>query len=411
MTRIAYISQRFPSLTTTFVYREVLALRRLGLHIRSISTWRPNPKTLSAEAQGLVDETFYIFPLNYWQLLGHHARYLFTRPARYWGALAQLILFNREGLANRVRSLGHFVYAVCAAAEVERSGAQHIHADFALNAATVALVAARLTGRTFSFAAHANDIFVNPVLLREKVRQAAFVTPISEFNRRYLLSLDRETSAAERLHVIHCGLAFSQFSPNGQIANTGRPLILGVGRLVEKKGFHILIEACRWLKEQGVSFECQIVGGGPQEARLRELIQHHGVAECVQLTGPQPQERVRALMQHAAVFALPCVVAQDHDQDGIPVALMEAMAFERPVISTPISGIPELVQDQVNGLLVASGQARELAGAIQRLLEDAPLARRLGQAGRQTVAKEFNVERSAQQLAELFQQVTAHSRE
>jgi colanic acid/amylovoran biosynthesis glycosyltransferase len=302
------------------------------------------------------------------------------------------------------------VYAVCAAAEVERSGAQHLHADFALNAATVALVAARLTGRTFSFAAHANDIFVNPVLLREKVSQAAFATPISEFNRRYLLNAGADATAADRLHVIHCGLEFSQFSPNGQTPSKGRPLILGVGRLVEKKGFHVLIEACRLLKEQDVSVECQIVGGGPQEVRLRELIKQHGVTDCVQLVGPQPQERVRALMQHAAMFVLPCVVAHDNDQDGIPVVLMEAMAFERPVISTPLSGIPELVQDNVNGLLVTSGSAPELAGAIRRVLEDGALARRLGEVGRQTVAAEFNVERSAQQLAKLFQKVTTDSR-
>lgn len=410
MTHIAYISQRFPSLTTTFVYREVLALRRLGINIRSISTWRPKPETLSAEARNLVDETFYIFPLNYLQLLSLHLRYLFTRPRRYLGALAQLTLFNRESLANRVRSLGHFVYAVCAAAEVERCDAQHIHADFALNAATVALVTARLTGRTFSFAAHANDIFVNPVLLREKVRQAAFATPISEFNRRYLLNIGAEASAAERLHVIHCGLEFSQFSPNGHIPAAGRPLILGVGRLVEKKGFHILIEACRLLKAQGLSMECQIVGGGPLEARLRELIQQNGVADCVQLAGPQPQEQVRTLMQHAAVFVLPCVVAQDNDQDGIPVVLMEAMAFERPVISTPLSGIPELVQDEVNGLLVPSGSAEALAAGLRRMLEDKILARRLGQAGRKTVAENFNVEHSAQQLAALFQRVTTQPR-
>jgi glycosyltransferase involved in cell wall biosynthesis len=183
-----------------------------------------------------------------------------------------------------------------------------------------------------------------------------------------------------------------------------------VGRLVEKKGFHVLVEACRLLKAQTVNFECQIVGGGPLEAHLRELIQNYGVTDCVQLTGPQPQEQVRALMQHAAVFVLPCVVAQDNDQDGIPVVLMEAMAFERPVISTPLSGIPELVQEDVNGLLVSSGSAEALATGLRRVLADKALARRLGQAGRKTVAESFNVEHSAQQLATLFQQVTTQTR-
>jgi glycosyltransferase involved in cell wall biosynthesis len=395
---IAYISQQFPSLTMTFVYREVLALRRLGLRIRPIATWPPKLEGLSAEAQALVGETRYLFPLRWQEVLKLHVRYALTRPAQYFGALTTLTLFNRETPSNRFRSFRHFVYSVLVAAEVERCGADHIHADFARNSATLALVAAQLTGKPFSFAAHANDLFVNPLLLGEKVKAAAFATPISEFNRKYLTRF----GDPRKLHVVHCGLDLQQFTPRANGARPARSLILAVGRLVEKKGFHYLVAACRRLAEQGLDFECQIIGGGPEEARLRKLIAEYGLQETVALMGPLPQEKVREHLQKATVFVLPCVIARDRDQDGIPVALMEAMAFEVPVVTTRLSGIPELVKDAVNGLLVPPADVGALADAVEVILHDSALAQTLALAGRRTVELEFNVEKSARQLAALF---------
>ncbi|MGQ0603338.1 MAG: glycosyltransferase [Anaerolineales bacterium] len=402
MPTVAYISQQFPSLTTTFVYREVLALRRFGVTVRSISTWKPDRAALSAEAQALVGETFYIFPVSGWELLRLHFHYLFARPAQYLGAFLLVVVWNGEPLRNRLRSLGHFAYAVRAAAEVERCGVQHLHADYALNAATVALVAARLTGRPFSFAAHAADLFINPVMLREKIVAAAFITPISDFNRRLLLQTMARADVADKIHVVHCGLALEQFVPESGRPSNARPLIVGVGRLIEKKGFRFLIEACRQLVEHGIDFECRIAGGGPEAASLQTQIDQAGLTDRVHLTGPLPQEQVRELMRRAEVFALPCVQARDRDQDGIPVVLMEAMALQRPVISTPLSGIPELVHDGANGLLVPAGDSAALAQGLARLLADKALRESLGRAGRTTVARAFNVDVSAKQMAGLF---------
>ena len=398
---IAYISQQFPSLTTTFVYREVVALRRLGLTVHPISTWRPKREALSAEARALTDETCYVFPLNGLQLFGLHLRYLLTRPGRYLGALLLVTVWNRESLRNRLRSLGHFIYAARVAAEVERRGVEHLHADYALNAATVALVAARLTGRSFSFAAHAADLYINPILLREKIRAAGFVTPISDYNRRFLLQTAGDAGAALKINVVHCGLDLSQFVPAAGPSHT-RPLILGVGRLIEKKGFRYLIAACQRLAQRGTEFECRIIGGGPEATALQSQIDQCGLADRVHLSGPLPQEQVREWMRRADVFALPCVSARDRDQDGIPVVLMEAMALHRPVISTPISGIPELVQDGVNGLLTPPGDSARLAEALSQLLADTELREALGRAGRATVEREFDVRISAAQLAALF---------
>jgi glycosyltransferase involved in cell wall biosynthesis len=395
---VAYISQQFPSLTMTFVYREVLALRALGVRIRPIAIWPPALESLSAEARPLVEETYYLMPLRWNQLIRQHLRYILTRPRRYFGALLTLVVLNQESLRNRLRSFGHFLYGVLAAAEVERCGARHLHADFALNAATVALVAARLTARPFSFAAHANDIFVNPVLLREKMAAAAFVVPVSEFNRQCLARL----GAASKLHVVHCGLDLRQYSPRRDGSAPTRPLILSVGRLVEKKGFHVLIAACHCLARSGLDFECHIIGGGPEEARLRALILEYGLQERLTLLGPLPQEQVRERLRLATVFALPCIVARDQDRDGIPVALMEAMALTVPVVSTPISGIPELVKDGVNGRLVPPGDAQALADVLADLLSHRNAAEKLGRAGRLTIEREFNIEQSARQLRDLL---------
>ncbi len=399
---IAYVSQQFPSLTMTFVYREVLALRRQGLTIRPISRWRPQSDTVSEEAAGFIEETFYIFPLRWLRLLGSHSYYLITRPRRYLSTLGLLTLFNRESLRNRLRLLIRFVYAVYATAEVEHCQAQHIHADFALNAATVAMVASRLTGKHFSFTAHAADIFVNPTLLREKITAACFVVTISEYNKRHLIGVAGNNGVASKIHVIHCGLDMDQFAPNQERTPNSSPLILAIGRLVEKKGLRYLVQACHILAEQGHDFECYIVGQGPEETMLRELIKGCGLTDRIRLLGAMPQERVRGLLQRADVFALPCVIGSNNDRDGIPVVLMEAMAMEVPVISTRLSGIPELIEDGVSGLLVFPGDNKALAQVLARLLDAEDVRFQLGQAGRAKVAREFNVNLSAHQLVELF---------
>jgi len=400
---IAYVSQQFPSLTTTFVYREVLALRRAGLTIRPISTWRPRPNTVSQEAAGLIAETFYIFPLRGLKWLGDHLRYLLTRPWRYLSTLARLTLFNRETLANRLRLLIHFGYAARAAAEIEHSQAQHIHADFALNAATVALVAARLTGKPFSFTAHAADIFVNPILLRDKIAAARFVVAISEYNKQYLIKVAGDDKVASKIHVVHCGVDLDEFAPRRQETESATSVVLAVGRLTEKKGFPYLIKACKVLVEQGYRFQCKIVGDGDQKPLLQSLINQNNLSHVVSLEGVVLQEALHRYWDQARIFVLPSIVASNQDRDGIPVVLMEAMALGIPVVSTCVSGIPELIQHEVNGLLVPPGDASALAGAIARVWIDPQLAGRLADQGRITVEQDFDIEKNVRCLANLFE--------
>jgi glycosyltransferase involved in cell wall biosynthesis len=410
MTVIGYVMQKYPSLTLTFVYREVFALRAAGLQINTFSIWKPRLDELSPEARALVDETFYLLPLNLPRFTAAHLRYGLKRPRRYLGALAACLRGKGVAWGRRLRALGHFLLAVYLADEVERRRIQHLHAHFARNAATLALVVARLTRVTFSFTAHANDLFVSPTLLSAKVKAARFVVAISDYNREVLQQLAPGLETLSKIHVVHCGLDLRRFSRDGWAPDQRDqpPLILGVGRLVEKKGFEHLIRACKLLAHRGYAFRCMIIGQGPEAVRLKHQIEAEGLTATVQLVGAVVQEKLMHYFAQARIVTLPCVVARDGDQDGIPVTLMEAMALEIPVVSTPVSGIPELIEHEKTGLLVPAGDASALAGALARLLDDDDLCAELGRAGRAKVAAEFDIHANAQVLARLFRTELDH---
>lgn len=399
---IGYIAQVFPHLTMTFVYREVQALRNAGVDIQTFSTWKPKLNELSDEAKDLVDDTFYIFPLNWPRFFLNHGRYIFSRPRRYLGTLWFCLTREHKFGKNRLRTFFHFCEAIPLAREVERRGIKHLHAHFALNATTLALIVARLLDISFSFTAHANDIFANPILLADKIREARFIIAISEFNIRFLHNVVPEQETLNKSHLVHCGIDIQHFSPANHRRVKDRPVILAVGRLVEKKGYHYLIKACKILADRGYNFHCQILGGGPLEAPLRQQIIENGLEDYVNLEGVVFQERLKEYLNEADVFVLPCVVASDQDMDGIPNTLMEAMAMQIPTISTNISGIPELIEDRKTGLLVPPKDETALAKAIATLLENRALAARLAQAGRVKVSEEFEIEQNARRLLEVF---------
>jgi len=400
---IAYFTQVFPGLTQTFVYREVLAVRERGIPVHTFSVWRPDPAELYAETISLRNETFYIFPLSWLSLILVHLRYLFTWPLRYLGALAFVLTRPGESLRNRWRSLLHFLYGMSAVREMERLNIQHIHVHFAWSASSIALIANRLLGLPFSITLHSNEIYFDRLLLRDKVRSARFVVTISEYNRQFLKKLLPEEELAGKIHVIHCGLDPEVFTPSPEAQrNDNEFTIVGVGQLAPRKGFHVLIEACHYLAERGIPFRCHILGEGEERGRLEDLINQCNLHERVLMPGRIYQEELRQVLSQANVFVLPCVRDKSGDQDGIPVVLMEAMAMELPTVATRISGIPELIDHERSGLLTPPGDAVALADALQRLRNDPKLRQRLGKAGRETVVNEFNINRSAEQMAMLL---------
>lgn len=402
-TTIGYLAQVFPHLTMTFVYRELLALRAAGLMIATFATWQPKAVELSAEAKPLVAETVYLFPLVWRGFVRAHLRFLATRPLRYLGTLGFCLTAPQRSWRNRLRTLLHFGQGVYLADLVAQREIHHLHVHFALNAATLALIVSRLTGISYSFTAHANDIFANPILLPQKIAAARFIVAISAYNRCFLEQVAPGPTTTAKIHVVRCGIDVNEFAPVLTRPAPAKPVIIAVGRLVEKKGYPYLIKACHYLRNRGYEFVCRILGDGPEQARLQKLIAYYELEQQVELAGIVFQEALKEHLANADIITLPCVAAKDQDMDGIPNSLMEGMAMGLPAVSTTLSGIPELIEDGKSGLLVPPKDAVALADALAQLLDDSDLRTQLGRAGRAKVVAEYEINKNTAQLAALFQ--------
>lgn len=387
--RLTYIIGTYPSLTTTFIDREILAARRSGVDVRILSI-RRSTSQLSAEQERLRQDVTYLLPVAWLAFVAGHLRLAIFDAWVYWGTLIYLLTRRHPSLRARLMTLLHFAEGVYAAHLLRHIPGDQLHAHFVDRAATVALVASRLLRIPYSVTAHANDIYVSPVLLSEKLGAASSVITCTGYNQAHLVKLGAG-SFDDKVNCIYHGLDLHHYQPS-DADRSGKPLLLSVGQLKEKKGLNYLIDACRCLQQRGYDFECQIVGAGPLRSQLEAQIREAGLAAMVRLCGALPHAEVIEKLRQANVFVLPCVLSANGDRDGIPNALLEAMAMQLPVISTAISGIPEVVSDGVNGLLVSPADAEALATALARLLDDAALRRDLGLAGRQTVVEQFDVE-------------------
>jgi glycosyltransferase involved in cell wall biosynthesis len=414
---IAYFTQMYPGLTQTFIYREVLALRARQVPVTTYSVWPPETDDLPPEVRPLVDETFYIFPMDWVALLLAHLWCLFSRPLRYLGTLTFVLTRPGTSLRNRWRTLLHFCYGIPVLRDMERQGIQHIHVHFAWSASSIALIAHRILDIPFSLTLHSNEIYFDRLLLKYKLEAAHFVVTISEFNRRLLEELWPESGIADKVHVIHCGLDPDLFQAARDTATPGGTRtgveesdskndeiqIVGVGQLAPRKGFHVLIEACGLLSQRNVPYRCHIFGEGPERDRLEALQDQYGLHKQIQMPGRIYQQDLRRFLAQSDIFCLPCVQDKSGDLDGIPVVLMEAMAMELATVSTRVSGIPELIQHEQNGLLADPDDVQALADILQELASDPQRRTRLAQAGRATVIQDFNIHHSAEQMAALFE--------
>jgi glycosyltransferase involved in cell wall biosynthesis len=286
---------------------------------------------------------------------------------------------------------------------LSRSPADHLHAHFASTPTRVALFAHKLSGIPYTFTAHAKDIFAGDLeAFRVKLEGARAVVTCTQYNRDFL-SKQYGPLCDGKLHCIYHGLDISQFKFSlSRRDEAGDPVILSVARLVEKKGLEDLIIAADILRRRGRTFKVEIIGSGPLRDPLKAHAQRLGLADRVSLVGAQAHDAVCLAYQRASVFVLPCVVASNGDRDGIPNVLLEAMASGVPVVSTPVSGIPELVASGVNGILVPQHDAMSLADAIERLLASRELSERLARAARTKLESSFSLEASADELLAIF---------
>ena len=416
MATIGYIIRSYPRLSQTFIVNEIWALEQLGLGLRLFPLTNPRETVVQAQVAAIrapVDYLEAAFERGRAAMLADHMRVALAAPLRYFGTLRYL--WRRSDLdegyraASRYECFEQAVYLACLLRRARRSGQAiaQLHAHFAHDPTLIAFLVKMLTGVPYSFTAHARDLVqIGRRALVERIAEACAVVTCSGVNGAYI---DEVVPAPLRAKVrlIHHGVNIDGFAPLKERQEAATPLILSVGRLVEKKGFPDLVRACAELKRAGKRFRCAIYGEGPLEASLAALIDALDLADDVTLAGACSQQELVPILQRADLFALAPFVAADGDRDGIPNVLVEAMACGVPVVSTRVAGIPELVQHDENGLLVAPHDVGALAAALAALLADPALRGRLGAAGRQTVVERFDLQAAAQQIAALFAQATS----
>lgn len=424
MARVAYVLKAFGRTSETFISNEIRLLEQLGVPLRifSLKTLKDqrlhgsvraieSPVCYLPETAELNEMSFAQWLRRHWPLFRKaHARIARCRTMAYVTTLAEALwmcVAYRESAfaAPRKVFLKEFLQAgYVADLLLDDPETTHLHAHFCHGVTTVTMFASCMCGKPFSFTAHAKDIYVpelNPgQLLQRKLRRAEFAVTCTGANKTHLDA--KHVRGGEHVKAIYHGLDTGLFTP--QVAKPAKPRILSVGRFVEKKGFTYLVDACAILRERGYEFECLIVGGADSyKVRVEQAVADHRLEGVVKLLSSVTQEELRDIYATSTTFALPCQMLDNGDRDGIPNVLAEAMAMQLPVVSTDISGIPEIVRTGENGLLVPPKDATALADALGSILESDALRLKLGRNARRTILDVFDSRKNTQDLAALFE--------
>lgn len=410
-TRIGYLLKRYPRLSETFVLNEIRGLERLGVKLHLFSLMRPDESPVHPSVAEVQSPVTY-FP-EHWltrflSIVAAHLTLAIALPIRYMHAVALAVWWS-IGSDKPFSVLKHFLRSAYVASGCRRLGLQHLHAHFAHGPATVAHFASVILGIPFSFTTHAKDLYLTRrVTLRRRVRHAKFVVTCTRYNVEYLQNFIPQEDRA-KIHLVYHGVDLAEFPVPVTVASgalggkaDGCPLILAVGRLVPKKGLGDLVAACRLLSDRGLDFRCAIVGSGPLRRELEAAVNELGLHDAVSFHGPMAHDRLVSLYGHASLFALSPHIAEDGDRDGIPNVLVEAMAAGVPVVSTFVSGIPELIDDGQTGLLVNPRDPTALADAIGRLLCDPATRRAFAATARKKVEVDFNCWETAKVVRSLL---------
>ena len=384
--RVGYVLKRYPRLSETFIVNEILAHESAGLPVEIFSLRRPSEEPRHEMVNSVNAPVTYLHSdeigiKRFWSMIRQGAE----RFPNLWQALD----------ATRYENAKETYQALWLANCVKEKGITHLHAHFASAAANVARLASQLTGISFSLTAHAKDIYsknVDKSSLCRTLNDANALVTVSDYNVDYIA--EQLASVSTQVKRIYNGLPLDNFvyrSPETRANN-----IVAVGRLIEKKGFEVLVKACKHIRDRGKEFSCFIIGDGPLRGDLLQLVSDLELSGHIELCGPRPQAETKQYMQQAAAMAVPCVVSGDGDRDGLPTVLMESMALGTPCVSTDVTGIPEIVKDGETGLIVAQHDAQALADAICSLLDNPPLRVELSTAARRLIECEFDIRRNSE---------------
>ncbi len=391
---------------------EILALEQQGVNIQIFAMTDPQEDIVQPQVKQVRASVHYLNQpslARFFQVFREHRQAFWQHPAGYLGALGYALVHPEidHGYTSSSRMVC-FHMAVSLARRLDQAAASgdgdicHLHAHFAHDPAFTALLVHMITGISYSFTAHARDLYQIPrSALADRVNHATSVVTCCKNNLQYLRQV--APGAKAKYAMIYHGVNLERFQPSVKIERGNEPpLILSVGRLVEKKGFFDLIAALQRVKNQGIRFRAEIFGEGPLHDQIDRAIADHGLAGWVRLAGNCTQEELLSILQNATLFVLTPTVTEDGDRDGIPNSLAEAMAVGLPVISTATAGIPEMITHNQNGLLYSPHDIEGISTGISNLLGDKNMRRRLGSSARFTVTEQFDIFQAAEKLMEIF---------
>lgn len=397
--KIAYILSQFPETHETFILREILELKRNNVQLSLFSLKKCRDKIIHPQAKFLIKETHYSPLIFSWNIFKAKMFFVFTKPIKLFSVFFYLIKHNFTSPKLLAKTLGVLPISMSFAKKIHEQQIDHIHAHWATIPTTSAIIISRLTGIPFSFTAHAWDIFIDQTMLREKVKKSRFVFTCTGYNKNYLDSLLSEEDSNKIILNYH-GIDFEKLEIPEK--NQEPNLIFSIGRLCEQKGFPYLIKACKILKEKRINIQCIVVGEGPDRPDLERLIADEGLNDIVKLKGIRPHSEIFKLFAKTELFVLPCVISQNGDRDGIPNVLIESLAVGTPVISTDVSGVPEIIINEKTGLAVPPRDEKSLADAIISLLGNNEKQNIFTKNGRKLVEEKFDIKKNVSALVQHF---------
>jgi glycosyltransferase involved in cell wall biosynthesis len=413
--QIGYLLRSYPRLSQTFILNEILALEKIGISIQIFALTNPHEKVVQRQVDQVLAPVHYldedIQPRSLWKTLKESVG---VARLHFKGYLRSLfyIAANKEIdqgyiASNRWECFLQAIHLMYLLIQNERSTGKkldHLHAHFAHDPTLIAYLVHSITGIPFSFTAHARDLYQVPEkVLIDRIHRASAVITCCRANLEYLNQI--APSQQSKFSLVYHGVNLKEFrsvSKPDVSSIPGYPLILSVGRLVEKKGFHDLLQALLLVKKRGEPFQCAIYGDGPLCLPLKEWIEEHGMTGEILLKGDCTQQELISIYQNATLFILAPVQTEDGDRDGIPNVLLEAMAVGLPVITTEVAGIPELVENNRNGLLYQPHDVEGISSGIIELLRNADKRGQLGAAASKKVTEKFDITQAAMRLKTLF---------
>jgi colanic acid/amylovoran biosynthesis glycosyltransferase len=398
--RLGVVVSRFPKLTETFVLQEILEMQRLGISVQIFPLMRHREAVVQPEVERLAGAAHFRSYLSA-RIWLDNLHVAVRQPRRYFGTLLRMIRGSRGSIRYLAGAVAFFPKAVSFARVAETTELEHVHAHFANHPAVAAMVIQALTGIPFSFTARGSDIHVDRTMLPEKLEAARLAVAVSR-NIRDIIVRTCGSAAAKKVHVVYGGINTRTFASSQQRVSTGPFQMICIGRLEEVKGHAQLIEACAILARAGLEFTCHLLGDGELRPVLAREVARLGLRDRIVFHGNRTQRDVLAVLRASNVCVLATVRASDGKQEGIPNVLKEAMSCGLPVVSSQISGIPELVEDEVSGLLVPPQNPEALADALMRLAMDHALRDRMGRAGRARIERDFDLCTSTRRRAGLF---------